>query len=974
MLYKRLTLKTRDKNQIKLQLSKMTSYDFIQYGKGGAKEHAGVVSYFGPTKEMKEECKIVLHTQGALKAWQIFLTRVGDAHAIATHDITEDEMPFLIIQGKNLTGVITAQWLSTRTTLWNALWSDKTMRNTVSYLLDTGSVLNESVVCSGSAKGIFHRLERIKKTRDMAVTHRFGVDFYKYVEERWLWKDSDPSYFAKFTNGEAVLENIIFTGSADAGPGYVKRTPVLDYKGEQRLTEDGKPSYRYTNLKKGDVEAQEQAINVMNYMLTHVRDGQGLQQLFEEFRGWHTVQLKHKVDYYTPEQVFGKNIYGQTVEGAEPKTRPYFSFPFHLSAMFSVIMQRVGNVQVNYQEDPKSWSMIGHSWMHGGTQKLWYFLNCLEEYGKEYELFHALLFGDDAVYRFAFYLLEKGELKLVTICCFPDVKGMDFTLTQSATGDRGGFSGYISWKFDKWATAENLDGRDFAFPREWKAMTSLAGVLAVVPLIIYQGKHVLQLQTGLRSGIPGTTYFDEYQSLRITHVLESYWSHQLSKIQIQAREGKLDREGLLGAVQKVVKAAFTKLENKMGISFNPETTQCYYPDTFAKEKGFGSREVTPYTILGYRLTRFGGTFVPIKRNDDVWRSLIKPRTNYKHGGLADMVELERLRGVAMSSAWLYDNTYSFLKKYFEERRKSGKINLTGRRLAKPVSVGLYPVSSIPEDVLVAIGEDDPNLAQIIATHSDAAVDDLHKLIEGGEDDEHTGFTESWFKDLVRGNPDWFPSPKDIADLYMVEVAKVEREIVTIGDLVTGITKKDIKASANIFAAALSGAWGDLEQEFAMEIEEETKEEILGNLEDALPAEAISGLEVKVSEGKTTISRVGEIGMVRPAPLSGLPQQKKTELAVGKTSKNKKRLAELEKQRKAVAAQEAALKKAREALEKLSAQDKEEEIEEKPEPTGSERKKKKQGKPKTPKGARAVVRRRASSSSESPSSSLTYDHL
>ncbi len=942
----------------------MTSYDFIQYGKGGGKDHAGVVTFFGPTKKMKDECPVVLSTQQALKAWNLFLTYVGENRGIGTPDITEDEMPFLVIQGTNLTGKITAQWLSNRTTLWNALWADKNMRETVSYLLSEGSLLNESIVCSGSAKGIFHRLQRIKNTRDMAVTHRFGPEFYTYVNERWVWKDSDPAYFTKFTSGEAVLENIIFTGTSDAGPGYVKRTEMLDHEGNQRLTDTGQVIYKYTNLRKGDVEAQTMAINVMNFILTHFRDGQGAEHLFEQYRGWFTAQLKHKVDYYKPEQVFGTDVYGRSVDGAEPKTRPYFCFPFHLSALFSVIMQRVGNVQVNYQEDPNSWSMIGHSWMHGGTQKLWDFLNCLGDYSRNARFFHALLYGDDAVYRFRFELLEDGKIVIVTICSCPDVKGMDFTLTPSATGDRGGFSGYINWVFDKWATAENLDVRDVMYPREWKTITSLAGALAVVSNFIYQGKHVLQLKTGLRSGISGTTYFDEFQSLRITHVLEEYWNVPMQKLQAQAREGKLTRETLLPAVDKVVQAAYQKLSNKFGITFDPETRKCYYPDTFRKELGFGAREVTPYTVLGYRLTRFDNTYVPIKRNDEVWRSLIRPRTNYRHGSLADMVELERLRGVAMSSAWLYDNTYGFLKRYFEERRKSGKITLNNRKTFRPVVLGLYPVSSVPEEVLVAIGECDPNLAELIATHSDEALDDLHKLVEGGDDEDLAGFTEEWFKKLVRGNPDWFPSPQDIADLYLVEAEKVTREVTSISEFVTGHVRKDVKASVSVFAAAMSGKWGDLEEEFALEIEEETKEKVLENLEGKVSAETISGLEVSVSEGKTVISRVGEKGMVRPPLLTSLAEPKKAELAVGATSRNKARMAELEKERKALAAQARALEKAQKDLAKklaLSAQA-EEKTEEKPEPSGVEQKIKTKKKPKTPKGARAITRGRASSSS------------
>lgn len=845
----------------------MENLTYIQYGASGSKGSNDAEMYWGPRPDQARDLQVMPKQAEIIKWLNTFKNNVGDL-CVFLPEIEPSEAPMLKVPGKFLTGNFGRFVFPSRRTLWVSLSSDKKRRELVDTLLTEGSVMNESIVCSGSVIGLFLRLERIRNVRDMAVTTHFGPAFFQFVRERWPWKCKDVGHFARLKSAEELLSLIKITGASEAGPGYVREEKIDEMK------------VRYVNLKKGDEDARKMCSDVIDTIFSALASGMSLTEILSEYPGWFVAQMKAKTDYYKCEEVFGEDIFGRA-HGNDGKkyslkTRPYFAFQYHLTLLFSGITQFISDCQENYQTNPKSWSMIGHSWMHGGTQKLWDYLRGKGDYVPQ-EVFSALFYGDDAVYRFSFTL--NGEK--FTVVCLPDVQGMDFTLTPSATAPHGsGFAEYCEWMFSKWTVGETLDLKDFLLPPEWRQLIALWGTLAVACPFLVSGKHLVQLLCGLRAGIPGTTFFDEYQSFRIFYKVREYMERDLRKIAELCASNSISKEDVVKSVQSSFDKAGVKMRNKFGINFKLETTMCYLPETFVKnEFGFENLKVTPYTILGYRLAKMKGRIVPAKPLDEVWRSLIRPRGTYKNGQVADMVELERLRGVALSSAWVYPQTYDFIQSYFTERRKTGKINVN-RSLGRPLSLPLYPLTSIPDEILKEIMDNDVKLFQAINVHMADMEDEYSNLI-----------LERELRKQVMGDPDWFPTPEFIAELY-----EVERE--TVSDLASltlqALAPKSKKVSrTRFFEQVLTGsAWADE----VLEEEEEAKEELEESLRHAGFSESDTrNLRVRVEGDRVIGSRAGETK--HRVDKTVTIKRGATEVAVGKTSKNRKRLEELVKARK-----------------------------------------------------------------------------
>lgn len=824
---------------------------FIQYAKGGVGGKNIVTMYWYFTHDEKQLLARTPSNSATVFNWKLMQELCKKMMQICS-DVRRDDCKLLVVPGEFMTGMCTWKLLSTRTTLWIAFATQAGNKELCDLLLSDDSLMNISAVCTGTCAGIFNRLARIRLTRPMDLKVQFGPPFADFVRERWPMRPSkgDPAWFVRANSGAEIMDMVRITPSAEAGPGYVF---VLD---------EGGKNPKVVNMKKGDPEAQDLACRVVDYILGEFEKGTRISELFAAMPELFVSQMKPKLDYHECEDVFKKDIYGRSVEKPE-KTRPYFAYQYHFSLLFSVITQLIGSIQENYQENPHSWSMIGHSWMHGGTQRLWDFLTASGDYSATGNT-HCLFYGDDAVYRFVFVI---GGV-VTTVVWTPDISGMDFTLFPETCVS---FSEFINNEIIRSMRSEVVVADNAFYPQKWRAVVNMWGILAVMCPFVFIGKHVIQLLRGLRSGIPGTTYFDEWQSFRIYWWLnENGLEKGLDKIRRQYASQKYTPaviESLRDDVQELLNQLVSKLKNKVGIEVKAKTMTCYSPDTFIPDK-FSSRAITPYAILGYHLTKVDGTVVPIKKIDDLWRSLVKPRTNYKNGAVADMAELERLRGIAIASGWLYPNTYKFLANYFRERRTTGKVNLNPKGQITTINLPLYPLSSVPEEIIQQMKDEE-------FSGFDEMVNSMY-----GEETEWEELLGVEFSKLILGDPDWFPDPQWIADLYNLPRAVVEKETnFQLSELVP-----TTKQAVNLFELAEAKKWSDMMDEEDDIATDEVREKL-----EAVDIKQANLMHARMEGDKVILTQVSS---EKPKPVERTLPILPTAIATGATSRNERRIQEL----------------------------------------------------------------------------------
>lgn len=825
---------------------------FIQYEKAGAKERGSIAMYWYPPSDTRGMLMRLPKAAVVVRNWQRMKV-VLPKTVVFLGDIRKEKMKFLEVKGVMLTGEVKLSVNATRTTLWQYFGSmkDPELVKLFKELLEGDSLMNIAIVCTGTTIGVMQRLARLRLTRHLdSGKVQFGPDFEAFVREKWPWQIVDPLWFFKAESGAKILSMLPVTGTSDAGPGYYR--------------EDAQKGWIV--MKKGDAEAQDKACKIVDYLLEEFRKGRTILDILKALPELFVAQLKHKNDYHDCQDLFGEDIYGR--KDGFPKTRPYFAFQFHHTLLFSTITHLISSSQRNYQVDPTSWSMIGHTWMHGGTEKLWRFLNAEGEYDNE-QMIHCLFYGDDAVYRF---LLNIGGCSVTFVWC-PDVAGMDFTLTRNTTLD---FSRHALNRFLKSLRTEGLDIQAL-LPKEWRAVIEMWGLSAVSMPFVYIGKHVVQLLNGLRSGVSGTTLFDEYQSFRIFYVIKDRLEKALKEIEAKYKKVECDDHSVklvCAELEAKLKNISSWLKTKFGIEIKEKTMGVYETDAFEECKFFPGK-VSPYTILGFRLTRVGESIVPVKAIDDIFRSLVKPRGNYKNGVVADMAELERVRAMAISGGWLYPEVYKFLVDYFRMRRTRGKIQLNPKELGKPVTVDLYPLSSIPEEL-----------------HQKFRDEDFAGLLELGDaiSCEEEGWTDlvgvEMFKRHILGDPDWFPSPAWIADLYAVPVETVQ-EMLSFDIVSTSRAIEIVESAAGGFDTTVS--WSAMVEED----EEAKQEELQARLVE-------SGVAEERAESVRITDIGGEVVASLAAPAKTKPTErdmtpKTTVISVGATSANDARIRELEKQ-------------------------------------------------------------------------------
>lgn len=162
----------------------------------------------------------------------------------------------------------------------------------------------------------------------------------------------------------------------------------------------------------------------------------------------------------------------------ESKVRPYFVPPAHLSLLFSQIFDLVHSGTQTFLEDPKSMTMCGFSWAHGGARKLVEHL-----FGVKPGTCTMFNFSDDIHICF-----RTTDGRLYLFC--PDSSFHDMSMRASdAPPLYLMLSAFLRGRLDS----------------TWQNVLRAGVFMALQGPVLFDHSVVFWVKRGMRSGIPGTS-------------------------------------------------------------------------------------------------------------------------------------------------------------------------------------------------------------------------------------------------------------------------------------------------------------------------------------------------------------------------------------------------------------------------------------------------------------------------------------
>lgn len=325
---------------------------------------------------------------------------------------------------------------------------------------------------------------------------------------------------------------------------------------------------------------------------------------------YYLVQLKNKMDRYKRDEV-------------AKKIRPYYVYPGHLALLYSMVIQNLASTFQTFDKKSSSNLAIGFSWNYGGGQRLYDWINTRTE------LFNWISFSDDALW---VIVLPNGEK---WILC-PDVVHMDMSLQNS-----------IGTQFYEAVTG--VFGTEMG--PTWQGVFRLNCVTAFQTTVNMGHALCYFLREMLHTGVPGTSYFDQFASMLVAEVV-------VPKVLKYLKAN--DRAGFKENVQK-------QLKEDMGLEFKPATMKMYQFKP--------GRPSYDFTFLGQTLTQVKGgkemEYVPKTPLESVFRGLVLPRRTYDTPTQRVSAYMERYRGVIASGGMHYPELYEAVKFYYNSFRTGG---------------------------------------------------------------------------------------------------------------------------------------------------------------------------------------------------------------------------------------------------------------------------------------------------------------
>lgn len=207
-----------------------------------------------------------------------------------------------------------------------------------------------------------------------------------------------------------------------------------------------------------------------------IKEGK-ISELYREQQEMFLCEVKNKLDRYEPSKL-------------TDKARPYFAFPFHWQALFSMLSQPFSAALAQFYEKPGCANAYGMSWAHGGAARA-------VEWARRTESMVFYCYGDDS----DLYWRENGILYRVS----PDFRQMDGSV------DRRTVEIAIEYIIQCYRE-QHPSPETEAF---WREVGKMWVEFATDPIFLVDGPTVYKKhQTdGLATGVVGTTFFDTVKSV-----------------------------------------------------------------------------------------------------------------------------------------------------------------------------------------------------------------------------------------------------------------------------------------------------------------------------------------------------------------------------------------------------------------------------------------------------------------------------
>lgn len=206
------------------------------------------------------------------------------------------------------------------------------------------------------------------------------------------------------------------------------------------------------------------------------------------------VECRNKVDRYE-------------VEKLDDKCRPYFSYPFHWQALFSMMSQPFSKGLQQFHEKPGCANAYGFSWAHGGGDKILEFVKDIKDIThKKGGRPRFYCYGDDA----DLFFRKDGVLYRVS----PDFRQMDGSVDAACV--RLAVRYIVDQCIESTKSQNpNLIEEEIAEYRMFWEQVGLEWVaMATNPDFLVDGSQVYEKPQvdGLCTGVVGTTFFDTVKS------------------------------------------------------------------------------------------------------------------------------------------------------------------------------------------------------------------------------------------------------------------------------------------------------------------------------------------------------------------------------------------------------------------------------------------------------------------------------
>lgn len=341
-----------------------------------------------------------------------------------------------------------------------------------------------------------------------------------------------------------------------------------------------------------------------------------LDKLYEEQPELFLAECRNKKDRYD-------------VGKLDSKCRPYFAYPFHWQALFSMISQPFSKSLKQFYEGGVN--AYGFSWAHGGGSKIAEFAKSIGELGTKEGRPRFYVYGDDVD---LFYRV-KGVLYRVS----PDFRQMDGSVDAECVDL------CIKYMLDTVVLgAATKEGKSPEEIKEvyyfWKTVGSVWRKMACDPPFIVDGTKVYQKPqcNGLCTGVVGTTFFD---TVKAAFAYDAYCT--------QVHEYKM--RGLLTASKATEFFRTLGLEIKEG-TWNPSPVL---------EQPSPGQLWSPNKFLGVQLKWEEGNekpeLVPYLSFEDWMKLICVPRDQMQEGGKPmsatsyQRLQFDRLRGYLITGAF-----------------------------------------------------------------------------------------------------------------------------------------------------------------------------------------------------------------------------------------------------------------------------------------------------------------------------------